>query len=88
LSDRREYDTDIFRTGENKLWCEWFRQHGLDPGNASIAVPGWVERREDECQIAYEAYVTDREGGVMLGMAFREVQVFQLEALPRPFPLP
>ncbi len=73
---------------ERHTWCEWFRQHGVDP--ADVALPGWVERRELERQLAYEAYKLDEAGRIAIDPSgdqpARTVRVIQLEAAPLPWP--
>lgn len=73
---------------ERLTWCEWFRKHGVDP--ADVALPGWVERREDERQLAYEAFERDENGRITIAAsgdeAARTVRVVQLEAAPLPWP--
>jgi len=68
--------------------CDWLRHHGIDPG--TVCVPGWIERRPGQRQIAYEAYALDEQGGRRLNEAMteavREQWVIQLEAEPSPFP--
>jgi hypothetical protein len=51
--DRVEF-SDLPPEPERLVWCEWLRRHGVDPRRV-LATGGFIERREDTCQLAYAA---------------------------------
>ena len=87
MRERIEFD-DMPPRAEREIWCEWLRQHGVNPNH--VKVPGWIERRPDRCQLAYEGYERDRETGEIVardGQVHPVRVMFQMEAPPLPFPL-
>lgn len=71
-----------------RLYCEWLRRHGVDPGE--VALPGWIERRPQLGQLAYEAYQRGPDRTILADeareKALREERVVQLEGAPLPWP--
>lgn len=87
MTDRYEF-TRFPPEPERLAWCDWLRHHGIDPDD--VVAVGWIERRVEQRQIAYEAYVRNADGNILYDAerddARREIHVFQLEARPSPFP--
>lgn len=88
MTDVREFDEPP-PPAERLVWCEWLRRHGVDPSD--VVIPGFIERRPDRYQLAYEACARNPDGSYFLSadrQTVRVVHVFQMEAPPLPFPLP
>lgn len=82
-------ETDARMTRREQLvWCEWFRRHGANPND--VPVDNHIERHPDTYRLVYEVYARDGQGARYLNAertdAVREIQVFQLEGPPLPFP--
>jgi hypothetical protein len=78
-----EYGTEAWSAS-----CEWARFHGLDPNR--IPAGSVVERDADGRRIAFEEYVFDTDGELVLTAdrldAERIARIEQGEAPPLPFP--
>lgn len=74
--------------GERAIWCEWLRQHGVDP--CDVVLPGWIERHSDTYRLIYLSMARDEKGRPRWDRESRtvvhETHVFQMEAPPLPFP--
>lgn len=68
--------------------CEWLRRHGINPDD--VAVPGWIERQTDLYRLAYEGYICDDQGNILINKARDAAQrrstYVQLEGPPLPWP--
>lgn len=89
MSDRLTFDVHPI-TPVRLQMCAWLCSHGIDPSD--VAVPGFIERREQSCQVVYDAHLRDDTGAIVLtpagNDAERVVRVVQLEGRPLPFPPP
>lgn len=73
---------------EREVWCEWLLRHSIDPSD--VVVPGWIERRPADYQVAYLALMRWPDGFFRLDPQTREwvftIGIAQLEGPPLPFP--
>lgn len=69
-------------------WLAWFHRHGIDAND--VAIPGRIERHEDEQRISYVTFTLDDDERPALdpatGEIARVVRTVQLSAAPEPFP--
>jgi len=76
---------------ERLAWCEWLRQHSIDPDTVAVVPPGFIEVDSDARLIRYLAFDVNENGNRYVAPCGRcastSVRVVQLESPPSDFPV-